>query len=273
VARVTTIVNKTHTSSARPSRGRGVGQVAFLFGLTGRDELPGVALRRLLGDLGMSPDAARTLVARMVRSGELASHRRGRTTRYALAGTFLAGFERVRDQAVTRPAGWAGHFHTVLHAVPEEHRAFRDALRRTALLGGYAMLQPGVLIAPTDRRQVLAALLEDTPPGARVQLGTLGLPVAAAADAASVAWDLPGLAATYRRHIARLDAEPGPRDLRTYVETFQPALTDTLREPALDPVLLPGDWPGPELRQAFGRFEQRCDALLQDWLRDVLDAV
>ncbi|MGI3785934.1 MAG: hypothetical protein ACRYG2_34755, partial [Janthinobacterium lividum] len=236
-------MNTKHTSSDHPSRGRGVGQVAFLFGLARRPELAGVALRRMLGDLGLSPDASRALVARMVRAGQLASHRRGRTTTYALAGTFLAGFERVRSQAMTEPVRWAGHFHTVLHAVPEEHRAFRDALRRTALLGGYGMLQPGVLIATTDRRQVLADLLAAVPPGARVRLGTLGLPVTEAADAASVAWDLPGLAETYRGHVARLDAGPAPHDLRTYVEAYQPALTDTLREPGLDPLLLPAGWP------------------------------
>lgn len=265
-------MNDNDTSSAHPSRGRGVGQVAFLFGLTGRDELPGVALRRMLGDVGMSPDVARALLARMVRSGELSSHRRGRTTTYALAGTFLAGFGRVRAQAMTERVGWTGHFHTVLHTVPEEHRGFRDALRRTALLGGYGMLQPGVLIAPTDRRHVLAPLLEAVPVGAHVRLGTLGLTVAEAAEAAAVAWDLPRLAQTYRAHITGLDARPGPSDLRTFVETYQPALTDTLREPALDPALLPADWPGPELRRAFERFDERHGWLLEDYLRDVLDA-
>lgn len=265
-------MNENHTRSTHPSRGRGVGQVAFLFGLARRDELPGPVLRRMLGDVGMSPGAARTLLARMVRAGELASHRRGRTTTYALAGTFRAGFERVRDQAMTSPVGWTGHFHTVLHAVPEEHRAFRDALRRTALLGGYGTLQPGVLIATTDRRHVLADLLGAVPVGAHVRLGTLGLPVDAAAEAAALAWDLPGLAATYRGHIARLDAEPGPHDLRSFVETYQPALTDTLREPALDPVLLPPGWPGPDLRRAFERFDERHGGLLDGYLQDVLDA-
>jgi phenylacetic acid degradation operon negative regulatory protein len=263
-------VNIKHTSSARPARGRGVGQVAFLFGLAGRDELGGVVLRRMLRDLGLSPEAARTLVARMVRAGLLASRRQGRTATYALAGEFRAGFDRVRDQAMTTPVGWTGAFHTVLHAVPEEHRAFRDALRRTALLGGYGMLQPGVLIGLTDRRHVLADLLAAVPPGAHVRLGTLALPVDVAAGAASVAWDLPGLATTYRAHIEALDARPGPADLRSYVEIYQPALTDTLREPALDPALLPDDWPGDELRRAFGRFEDRHGSVLAEYLARVV---
>lgn len=266
-----TTVNENKTYPGRPTRAPGVGQVAFLFGLTGREALPGTVLRRMLGDLGMSADATRTLLSRMVRAGQLASHRQGRTTAYALAGDFLAGFERVREQAMTRPLPWTGELHAVLHAVPEQHRAFRDALRRAAHLAGYGTLQPGVLVSLTDRHHVLAPLLRTTPPDAHVRVATLGLATADAAEAVSLAWDLPGLAETYRAHVARLDAEPGPHDLRTYVEAFQPALTDTLREPALDPVLLPADWPGAELRRAFGRFEERHGHLTQTYLDDVLD--
>jgi phenylacetic acid degradation operon negative regulatory protein len=254
VTSVCTTVTERDTSPLRLARGRGVGQVAFLFGLARRTELPGPVLRRMLVDCGLSPDATRALLARMVRAGELNSHRSGRTTAYALAGDLLAGFERVRDQAMTRPRPWTGQFHTVLHAVPEEHRAFRDALRRAAVLAGYGTLQPGVLISSGDRHHVLAPLLGAVPAGARVHVGTLGLGTAEAAGAAATAWDLAGLAATYRDHVVRLDAAR-PDDLRTFVEAYQPALTDTLREPALDPVLLPPDWPGRELRAAFGRFE------------------
>jgi phenylacetic acid degradation operon negative regulatory protein len=268
---MSTTVNDLHTSPTRVSRGRGPGEVAFLFGMAGRTVLPGAALRRLLSQLGHSADAGRTLLARMVRAGQLSSHRQGRTTTYALAGEFLAGWERVRTQAMTRPVAWDGQFHTVLHTVPEEHRAFRDALRRSAVLAGYGTLQPGVLIALTDRREVLAPLLDSAPAGARVRLGTLGLSTAEAADAAAVAWDLPRLAATYAGHIERLDARPGPEDLAAFVRTFQPVLTDTLREPALDPALMPRDWPGPELRRAIGRFSERHAELVEASLRDVLD--
>lgn len=266
---MTTTVNEKHTSRDWPSRGRGAGEVAFLFGLAGRTELPGAVLRRMLGDLGHTAGATRTLLARMVRQGALASRREGRATSYALAGEFRLGFERVRRQAMTTPVTWTGEFHAVLHAVPEEHRAFRDQLRRTAVLAGYGTLQPGVLVSLTDRRHVLADVLAAAPPDAHVRLGTLGLPVDEAAEAASVAWDLPGLAAVYAGHVARLDAAE-PRDLRTFVETYQPALTDTLREPALDPVLLPPDWPGAELRRAFRRFDARHAPLVKGYLRDVL---
>lgn len=269
---MSTIVNELHTSPERTARGQGVGQVAFLFGLAGRTELPGTALRRMLGDVGHSPDAARTLLARMVRAGQLSSHRQGRTTAYALAGPFLAAWERVRDQAMTRSVGWPGHFHAVLHAVPEEHRAFRDQLRRAAVLSGYGVLQPGVLIALTDRSAALAVVLADVPPTARVRLTTLGMSREDAADAAAVAWDLDGLAGRFREHVTRLDAldHDRPDAFRAYVDTLQPALTDTLREPALEPSLLPPEWPGPGLRAALGRAGARHRAVVDAYLDGVL---
>ena len=270
---MSTIVTIHNTSSGtRVSRGRGAGLVAFLFGMTGRSELSGAALRRMLGDLGLSDDAARSLLAKMVRHGQLSSQPQGRTTTYALAGSFARGFARVRDQTMTSPLAWPGHFHALLHSVPEEHRAYRDQLRRTAVLAGFGTLQPGVLIAPTDRRHALEPLLATAPNGARTRLVTLGMTTSEAADAASAAWDLEGLAQTYRQHIERLTAPvvaEGPGALRAYVDVFQPALTDTLREPALDPALLPSAWPGPALREAFGRFETAAAPVRQRYLRDV----
>jgi len=51
------------TSLVRPQRSQTVALVPFLFGVTGTDELAGVALTRLLGDLGMGAAAARQPVS------------------------------------------------------------------------------------------------------------------------------------------------------------------------------------------------------------------
>src|SRR5579862_1935978 len=66
------------TSLVRPQRSQTVALVPFLFGVTGTDELAGVALTRLLGDLGMGAAAARKQLARMCRDGQLSASRRGR---------------------------------------------------------------------------------------------------------------------------------------------------------------------------------------------------
>ncbi len=279
-----TTVSKASTYADRyPSRGRSVGLVAFLFGMTGRSTLPGTALRPLLGDLGVSPDAARALLSRMCRDGQLAGERHGRAVDYRLAGEFARGFERVREQAMARPLAWPGHFHAVLYHVPEDQRGFRDALRRTALLSGYGILQPGVLICTTDRSAQLTQALAAAPPGGRMWTTTIGMDPVQAAQAASTAWDLPGLAARYHSHAEGLTrgasaqgtggsgSASGADALRTYVGTLQPILTDTMREPALPVDLLPADWPGPLLRKAIGGYTRVFAPTTGPYLRALLD--
>jgi phenylacetic acid degradation operon negative regulatory protein len=260
-----------------PSRGRSVGLVAFLFGLIGTPTVAGPVLRRLLEDLGISGDAGRALLSRMVRQGQLASERSGRYTHYRLAGEFARGFARIRDQSQTQAPAWPGHFHALLYSVPEEHRDFRDGLRRAAMFAGSGILQQGVLIAPDDRSRLLAEELAERPPGTHVWLTELAMDRDQAAAAASLAYNLPSLAGMFRDHIAALTAtgdvpDDGPAALRAYADTLMPALTDTLREPALDPGLFPADWPGAELRRAFGTFGRAYGPPVERYVGELLSA-
>lgn len=285
-------MDETITSNARtPSRGRSVGLVPFLFGVTGRDVLPGSVLRQLLSDVGLSPDAARAVLSRMRRHGQLASDRRGRGVEYRLIGEFARSFQRVRDQATARPPEWHGHFHALLYQVPERHRSYRDTLRRSAVLCGYGILQPGVLIAPTDRSSRLAAVLSRQPEDTQVWLSNLAMTPDHAARAASLAWDLPELARRYHHHISRLAGRitappPGLADgcpgrsaapeagvamLRDYVDLLTPALIDTLRNPGLPAILLPPDWPAPALQQAVNEFTATFGPTIQSYLDSLLD--
>ena len=165
----------TTGSDAWVSRSPSVGRVAFLFGLTGQEQLSGAVLRRLLADLGVAPAAARATLARMARAGQLTSRREGRTTSYALSGAFAAGFERVRRQEMAQPIPWTGHFHALLYSVPEPKRAFRDQFRRAAIFAGYGLLQPGLLIALTDRSGAVAGVVAAAPPAAQIRTATLGM--------------------------------------------------------------------------------------------------
>jgi phenylacetic acid degradation operon negative regulatory protein len=256
-----------------PSRGRSVGLVAFLFGMAGRAELSGPVLRRMLADLGVSPDAARALLSRMCRHGQLSSERHGRITRYRLAGEFARSFERVRDQSMARPAPWTGRFHALLYQVPEEHRAFRDALRRSAVFAGYGLLQQGVLISPIDRSAALSGVLSNPPHGTHTWLTWLSMVDVDAARAASLAWALPTLAEVYRTHIDRLSqamaAGGGTEVLRDYVDLLLPALTDTLREPPLPAELLPPQWPGTALRRVLAEFSAEFRPRSERYLRSI----
>ena len=254
--------------------------VPFLFGVAGRTELSGTALNRLLGDLGLSASAARALVARMRRDGSLASTRRGRATDYRLAGTFEQAFRRVRDHAERPPSTWTGSFHAVLYQVSERHRAFRDALRRAALLSGYGLLQHGVLIALTDRTPAIADVLDRRPGEARVFVTSVGMDTADAARAAATAWDLGGLTLTYRAHVEELERALADRSdqpaasastLRRFADLARAPMTDTLRDPGLPPELLPDGWIGARLRQVIGEVNARFGPAAVAYVRAVLD--
>jgi phenylacetic acid degradation operon negative regulatory protein len=240
--------------------------VPFLFGValaTGRTELPGPVLVSLLGDLGLTAPAARALIARMQRDGQLAGARRGRTVDYRLAGPFAESFHRIRTSATGAP--WQGAFHTLLYQIPERHRAFRDLLRRTGQLVGYGLLQQGVLISPSDRREHLAQVLAGTPAGAQVHFARLEMATPDAARAAYTAWDLGVLDRTYRAHartlrgaLARRRTPPAPdgRTLRRFTDLLSGPLVDTLRATGLPVELAPANWSLPDLRAAIDELQQ-----------------
>jgi phenylacetic acid degradation operon negative regulatory protein len=232
--------------------------VPFLFGLARRTGLPGPVLVRLLTDLALSESAARGLIARMQRAGQLAGTRHGRTVHYRLAGSFAQAFERIRTAPA--PPAWQGAFHALLYQVPENRRAFRDQLRRAAVLAGYGVLQQGVLIALTDRRHELAGILADRPRDSHVYFGQLAMATPDAARAAATAWDLPDLGRTFQAQARRLRAvlarragppRPTGATLRRFENLVSAPLTDTLRASGLPAELLPEDWPLPDLRAAL----------------------
>ena len=240
----------------------GVDLVPFLFGALEDDRMPGVVLNRLLVELGLTSAAARTLVARMKKHGQLESTREGRGVDYRLAGPLKANFERVRDYTASPPMPWTGSFHALHYHVPEELRSYRDNLRRVAVMSGYGPLQQGVLISVTDRRDVLADLLAQCPPGARVYLTELAMELPDAVAVAWHAWDLADVATVFEDHIdtmtrlldSRSDRpEPTTETLRIFTEHFRGPMRDTLREPSLPVELLPETWPGARFRQLMGQ--------------------
>lgn len=263
---MSTNVSGSVTSAGREGRGRSVRLVPFLFGVAGavdRAELPGPVLVALLVDMGLTPPAARALIARMRRDGQLSGTRSGRMVDYRLAGAFAESFHRIRTNATGAP--WAGFFHTLLYQVPERDRAFRDLLRRTGQFVGYGLLQQGVLIAPADRRDRLAPVLAQTPDGAEVHFGQLHMATADAARAAYLAWDLGGLDGAYRAHARtlrtalarRTTPPPDGRTLRRFADLLSEPLVDTLRATGLPAELAPAEWSLPDLRLAISEVQSR----------------
>ena len=244
-------------------RSPAVGLVALVVGVSGRRELPGGALVELLGELGLTPAAARGLLARMRAAGQLAGRRDGRRTHYRLVGTIAAQVETLT--APPSPPAWDGTLHALLHHVPERERAFRDRLRRVAGLAGYGPLQPGVLVAPSDRAARVTAALGPVPATASVRFARLTLSPDELPALAAAAWELPALAADLHAHLAAVraalaepdDPPPSADTLRRLAELGNQAFIDLLRDPGLPPELHPPDWPADDLRHAFGALAAR----------------
>ena len=268
------------TSLVRPQRSQSVALVPFLFGVTGTDELAGVALTRLLGDLGMGAAAARQQLARMCRDGQLSASRRGRGVDYRLAGPFAATFRRLRSGAAVTPPSWEGHFHAVMYQVPEAHRAYRDRLRRIAQLVGYGLMQQGVLIAPQDLSGRIAAVLAEAPPGGQIQQAAISLPTADAARIARAAWGLDDAADSLRGHISALSAAsdvstrpPATAEtLRRLAQLLNAPYVDVIRNPGLPLELLPADWPAPELAELMSQVRGRYVPSARQYVNAVIES-
>jgi phenylacetic acid degradation operon negative regulatory protein len=253
--------------------------VPFLFAVTGRSELPGVVLNRLLVDLGMSASAAKAMLARMRNRGQLATRRNGRSAEYRMIGAFERGFQRIGAGVDAGTLAWTGWFHAVLYQVPEADRFFRDLLRRNALLVGYGQLHQGVLIATADHIDALALTLARRPESATVYSAQLRLGLDDARSAAARAWALADVARVLSAHCAELAAaladtpnvlEPTATTLRRYAEIVNPPLIDTLLAPSLPPELLPERWPMGQLHELIGAVHQIYYPPVATYVRELL---
>ena len=240
-----------------------MGLVYFAFGAAevgAGESLAALVLLRLLADLGLSESAARSLVLRMRHEGLLSSEREGRNARYRLAPAVYAAQARLERQLRGHRPAWTGSFYGVLYEVPERSRAYRDHLRRTAHLLGYAMLRPGLLIATTDRSQELRSLLPVRPTGSQVLWTRITLEAEDSRRVASELWDIDRLAARYRAVLAeardgidRALRAQSDRSFAAFAAATLPLYETAASDPDLPAVLLPSDWPGDDVGAAIGR--------------------
>lgn len=251
----------------------------FVFGIADQPELPGVVLNRLLVDLGLSPAAAKALLARMRQREQLAARRDGRRSLYRLAGAFARSFQRIRSGPFATGPTWDGEFHSLLYQVPETERAFRDLLRRNALLVGYGLLQQGVLIAPADHTDALAATLARRPESATVYPARLRLGIADARVAAAQAWALRDVEQVLLGHCRQLadalatapeEIKPSAHTLRRLAEIINAPLVDTLLAPRLPAELLPEHWPVLRLYQLISEVNEHYLPPAAAYVRELL---
>ena len=212
---------------------------------------------RLVAPFGINERLVRTGVFRLAQDGWLDGAAHGRVSRYRLTKDGARRFDEAHQRIYRRPVEtWGGTWEVVLaDAGP---RARRAALRDELAWAGYGSLGPAAFLRPLFNGRALPAIVDA--PGISRHLVLASMqdlpgrrPLAATVE---WAWDLPALAADYRRFLQRFggvierfrgraDGIHDPQQcfvVRTLlIHAYRRVL---LRDPLLPAALLPLDWPG-----------------------------
>lgn len=158
----------------------------------------------LLGELGLSIEAVRAAMSRLVTRGMLERHREGRRINYALtarARELLAEGDRRIFSFGRRAPGdsWT----LVWHAIPEGHRVERWRIASRLRFLGFGSLQDATWIAATDREEEVRALVEHLGVAEFVSIFIAGItPGFEGAIRFSGAWDLDALSYRFDEFLA-----------------------------------------------------------------------
>ncbi len=214
------------------------------------------SLLELMAALDAGDGVVRTAVSRLARDGWLDRQRTGRRSFYRLSSH---GVQEFAD-AVPRIYGpLGGPWNGQLRLVFAEAGVERTMLERA----GYALLAPGVLVAPD------AALTP--PPGTPALLGA-GTPGSMQAIAAR-AWPVARVGAGYQRLVGLFDdlteaagSLPPLDALAARVLLIHEYRRVALRDPRLPAGLLPADWPGVPARALCIRLYAALAPASERWL-------
>jgi phenylacetic acid degradation operon negative regulatory protein len=253
--------------TGRPLTARSV-LASTLLGTTGLT-LPVRALVRAAELFGISENAARVALSRMVAAGELEPT----DTRYRLTGRLV---ERSRAQQAGRhplDQTWDGTWQVAVITTERRSAPDRTALRSALTRLRLAELREGFWIRPDNLGPP-----DRLPGAARTAAEQCSWLAARLADGeltdvklAERLWDLSGWAARARRledamagSIVHLQAHESSA-LRPCFLLAAVVLRQLDADPLLPSPLLPAEWPGPLLRADYDRYEGALQALLREW--------
>jgi len=211
-------------------------------------------LIRLTADFDIKEPTVRVALTRMVSAGDLVRSEDG----YRLSDRLL-GRQRRQDDAINpRLRTWDGAWKTlVITSVGTDART-RATLRMTLQHNRFGELREGVWLRPDN--------LDTALPADVLQRGReLQTRDDDPADLAARLWDLPGWA---RAGHELLDEMTSAADIPGQFVTAAAMVRHLLTDPVLPGELLPDDWPGATLRQAYNEFaaeliSRRDDELME----------
>lgn len=227
------------------------------------------SLLRLLNLLGVSEQAARSTLSRMVKKGWLKSRRDGRHSIHFLT----AKGRRLLDEGghrifEPRRQDWDQQWHLVVYSLPESKRKLRNDLRKRLTFLGFGRLEHGTWISPNDRRAEVEAMLDDLNARPYVQFfAGLQLAIGDRQRIIQRCWDLRTLQRQYARFIERWSPEleqcqqaatsGGLTAEQCFVKRFwimREYSAFPRRDPNLPPALLPEGWPGDRAVRVFNEY-------------------
>lgn len=218
--------------------------------------LPARALVRVGELFGIAEGTVRVALSRMVAAGDL----RQSDGSYGLTARLMERQARQDESRAPRTVPWAGGWEIALVAGAEPRTAAdRAALRQAMTALRLGELREGSWLRPAN--------LDRPRPAAAVEQCTwlTGTPDGDPAALAGRLWDLAGWSARARALLVALGRAATPADRFTVSAAI---LRHLLADPLLPDALLPGDWPGRELRARYGEFEAELGELLRRHIED-----
>lgn len=258
--------------------------IVTVYGLYARASqgwLPVAGLIRLLGELGVAPQAVRSSISRLKRRDTLRGRRVDGSAGYALSPAMLevlqAGDRRIFQHSPARLAdGWV----QVVFTVPEAQRAKRHELRTLLTRIGFGPVAPGVWTAPGTLAAEVSGALERQGLERYVDLfrgDHLGY--APLAERVREWWDLPVIEARYAeflaahrpvaRHVA-LRPPAGGDAFVAYVRMLTAWRQLRYLDPGLPLELLPARWKGVAAAELFERLDTALAAPAEAHARTVI---
>ncbi|MFF4352841.1 PaaX family transcriptional regulator C-terminal domain-containing protein [Streptomyces sp. NPDC001530] len=255
----------------------------------GRDvALSASSLIDVFGQAGITEDAVRSTLTRMVKRGLLERHRRGRKTYFGLtpraADVLQDGHDRIwHTGAVNRD--WDGTWTLVGFSLPEAWRSERHDLRSRLVWNGFGPLQNGLWVAPgtVDVPEVVSGLGLDS--YLRVFQGATAVAPTDARTVLHTAFDVESIAKGYEAFLTRWsNGAQGPGGPGAQVPSEAGALvrqlllhTDWLEQVRQDPHLpaehLPADWPAARAEERFHELARRYEESARQEAARALDAI
>lgn len=229
----------------------------------------------VFGRAGITEEAVRSTLTRMVNRGLLERHRRGRKMYFGLTERAVSvlqdGYDRIwQTGAVNRD--WDGQWTLVGFSLPEAWRSDRHDLRSRLTWGGFGPLQNGLWVAPgvVDVPALVDGLGLDS--YLKVFRGAVVGPTEVAGVLES-AFDVEAIAKGYRAFLERWAAADVQDCLAGQLLLHTDWLDLVRRDPHLPAEHLPTDWPAARAEALFRTLAERFGADAGAEAARILDTV